>query len=65
VSGASSTSLVSLANKDGNSAPMTPSSGRRQKSWDMLDQAALAQAKLHKQTPVQQVLSCFSYLIIK
>ncbi|XP_065570505.1 neurofibromin-like isoform X3 [Artemia franciscana] len=55
VSGASSTSLVSLANKDGNSAPMTPSSGRRQKSWDMLDQAALAQAKLHKQTPVQQV----------
>lgn len=32
---------------------------RRQKSWDLLDQSALAQARQHKQPPAHQVCSHF------
>lgn len=47
-----STSTTSTSTTSSNTSI---SANRRQKSWDLLDQSAIAQARQHKQTTAQQV----------
>lgn len=43
------------SNHSGNSTNAGSVGNRRQKSWDLLDQSAIAQAKQHKPLPQHQV----------
>lgn len=47
------------------STSTTSGVNRRQKSWDLLDQSALAQARQHKQLPPHQVSENLKYLLFQ
>lgn len=47
------------SNHSGNVTSTGSGVNRRQKSWDLLDQSAIAQARQHKQPPQHQVSQFF------
>jgi hypothetical protein len=52
------------SNHSGNVSNTGSGVNRRQKSWDLLDQSAIAQAKQHKQPPQHQVGFFFGVVVM-
>lgn len=62
--GQPATNSAASVNQSVTSVSATGGANRRQKSWDLLDQSALAQARQNKQTAANQVCNQLYYSVL-